>query len=333
MSEFIVSSEGEPHLIRRKALFKKYPREIREIMGNEPTTALWIVGAVALQYAMAYFVRDQSFLLTWVLAFCIGAFVNHALYVFVHEATHNLVFKHSVANRLIGIFCDFALGVPSAMAFRKYHLMHHVKQGERDYDADLAPEHEARWVGNSTFRKLIWVFFLAVSQGLRPNHLKKQKFMDPWIAFNLVVQICAIAVAYQFVGGMGLFYLGASTFIGLGLHPMGGRWIAEHFVIREDQETYSYYGPLNRLAFNVGYHNEHHDVMTIAWQNLPKLKQIAPEFYAPLKTHDSYVKLLIRFICDPTMSLSSRVIRPSRTLAVATPEADVATASVAEAQV
>ena len=100
-----------------------------------------------------------------------------------------------------------------------------------------------------------------------------------------------------------------STFFGLGLHPLGGRWIQEHFVTEAGQETYSYYGPLNRLAFNVGYHNEHHDFANVPWNNLPKLKAAAPEFYDSLASYGSWTGVVARFVLDPALSTYSRIVR------------------------
>ena len=81
--------------------------------------------------------------------------------------------------------------------------------------------------------------------------------------------------------------------------------------MRVGQETYSYYGPWNRLAFNVGYHNEHHDLMTVPWSRLPRIRSLAPEFYEGLYAHRSWTRLLFRFLFDRELTLHSRVVRPS----------------------
>lgn len=81
-------------------------------------------------------------------------------------------------------------------------------------------------------------------------------------------------------------------------------------LIRElSQETTSYYGPLNLLCYNVGYHNEHHDFPSIPWTRLPKLREIAKEFYDPLPVHSSWCKVTWKFICDERVGMWSRAKR------------------------
>lgn len=75
-------------------------------------------------------------------------------------------------------------------------------------------------------------------------------------------------------------------------------------------ETCSYYGPLNKLTFNVGYHVEHHDFPSIPGSRLPKLSEIAPEFYLNLHYHTSWTRVLWQYITDPKVGPSARVRRP-----------------------
>jgi sphingolipid delta-4 desaturase len=88
---------------------------------------------------------------------------------------------------------------------------------------------------------------------------------------------------------------------------------AEHYAFKEgdEQETYSYYGPLNLLAYNVGYHNEHHDFPNVPWTRLPSIKALAPEWYADdqLKSHESWPLVTWRFITDENVGMFSRIKR------------------------
>ncbi|NDD92222.1 fatty acid desaturase [bacterium] len=262
---------------------------------------------------MAWLLKDSSWLVVGITAFIVGATANHAVFVLIHECAHNLIFKSSNSNRLASIIVNLPAIFPAAIGFRNFHLLHHFKQGELDYDADLSGPLEARIFGRNWFTKAVWMLIFCIIEGVvRPMRIKKVNLFDRWTILNIVCQAVYTAIIYFWLGPIALTYLMVSTFLSVGLHPLGARWIQEHYVMVESQETYSYYGPLNRLMFNVGYHNEHHDLMMIPWTKLKKLKALAPEFYEPLYAHRSYCRLLLRFIFDPKITLKSRVVRPGR---------------------
>ena len=298
----------EPHPARTRAILKAHP-EIKKLFGRNPTTAIWAFLIVSFQVAMAVGLSHSSILLIFFLAYFVGAFANHAMFVIIHECTHNLVFKGNTANSLLQIFANFPIIFPSAMSFRLYHMIHHRYQGDINRDSDLPRPFEVEWVGNSTFRKILWFTFFFVSQLLRLPHLKGISFMSPWVALNMVVQFSFLGLLIFFAGWKAFLYLAIATIFSVGLHPVGGRWVQEHYISKAGQETYSYYGPLNKIAFNVGYHNEHHDFMSVPWTNLKKVRAIAPEFYDTLHFHKSWSGLLRTFLTSPKMGLFSRVTR------------------------
>jgi len=144
------------------------------------------------------------------------------------------------------------------------------------------------------------------------GRLREIKPFDGWIALNVFVQIVFMGLVWVVLGPKAMVFLVASFFFSVGLHPLGARWIQEHYLLNGDQETFSYYGPLNTVAFNVGYHNEHHDFPSVPWNKLPQIRSIAPASYNALVYHTSWTKLFIRFLFDKEISLFSRVVRSNR---------------------
>ncbi len=296
-----------PHLGRAREIIKRHP-EIRELFGPYPLSALYVSAVVIFQLAIAWLLRDAHWLLIVAAAYCVGAFASHSLFVLIHDASHNLILKGSRANRLIGILCNVGQGFPSAMSFRTYHLLHHWHLDEYDYDADLAFHWEAKLVGNSPVRKALWLLVFGAIETVRPLRIRGQ-FTDAWMIANVLFIIAVDALVWEYCGTAGLAYILMSTFFGIGLHPLGARWIQEHYTFVKGQETYSYYGILNRLAFNIGYHNEHHDLVKVPWVYLPKVKRMAPEFYDHLFAHRSLTRVLFQWIFNRDLDLYTRITR------------------------
>jgi sphingolipid delta-4 desaturase len=313
-TRYIVVEYPQPHRNRSREILRAHP-EIRDLFGYDPKTAFWTLLLVGMQFLIAFFLMDRPLWLAIILAWCIGAFMHHALFVVMHECTHNLVFRTSFWNKMWGIVANLPCIVPSAIGFRNFHLLHHRYLGELGWDADLAGPREAAWVGNSAMRKFMWFLGFAIVEGIiRPRRVGKVKLVETWSLFNLVISAGAGLFVLGFWGWSAFLYLLFSLLFGIGLHPVGGRWIQEHYVVKEGQETYSYYGPLNIIALNVGYHNEHHAFMMIPWSKLPEVKRIAREFYEPLYAHTSWTVLFFRFLFDRTLNLYSRVVRPDHRL-------------------
>lgn len=297
------------HSARARAILRRHP-EVRSLFGPTfwtfPVTLLY----VGVQIAAAYLLRDAHIAWGLLVAVSIGATSCHALFVVFHECAHGLVFRNRTANRLLILAANAPMILPAASGFFSHHLLHHVHQGDPEWDADVPGEREAARVGHSAWRKALWLAaFPLVLAFVRPLRLGKVRTLDPWTVANFFVCALTAAAVVWLWGWTAGGYLALSTYFAVGLHPYGARWIQEHFVFRAGQETYSYYGPGNWPCLNIGYHNEHHDFPAVPWNRLPALRRMAAGFYDPLYAHRSWTALLLRFIADPRISLYDRIVR------------------------
>lgn len=299
----------------------KYP-EIKSLMGPDPQLKWVVSGMVISQLLACYLVHDLSWKWIFFWAYAFGGCINHSLTLAIHDISHNVAFGNKLAkwNRWFAMWANLPIGVPYSAAFKKYHIDHHRYLGDDLLDVDIPTDIEG-WFFCTPARKLLWVILQPFFYALRPL-VVNPKPISPLEIQNAVVQLTVDLMIYYLWGLKPIVYLIAGSILGMGLHPISGHFIAEHYMFLKGHETYSYYGALNLITFNVGYHMEHHDFPSIPGSKLPQVSlaaRIHHWFRDLVQVEGSATKLLfslcvskILFSCPSTAKL--RLIKENRFL-------------------
>ncbi|RKP03587.1 hypothetical protein CXG81DRAFT_9381 [Caulochytrium protostelioides] len=309
-TDIATDSLDEPHLKRRAAILARYP-DIEKLNGVEPLTKYVAVALVVTQIATTYlwghYMGGWSNWWMVLCAYTVGASIVQASGVILHECCHSLCFKSPLANRMLGLFVNLSLVVPIAASFRRYHLEHHAFQGVKGKDPDLPLAFEYKLIHNNPLAKSLWIFCYPVWYLVRSIALKKKP--TAWEIYNVILTLMWDVVIWKTCTARGFAYMALSLWLGYGVHPAAAHFIQEHYTFDDGQETYSYYGILNHLFMNIGYHNEHHDFTRVPWTKLPSITARAPEFYKTINYHTSWVMVHINFIFRRDVGPISRVGR------------------------
>src|SRR5208282_360879 len=163
-------------------------------------------------------------------------------------------------------------------------------------DTQAPTRKEVDVVGHSTLRKLLSFTFGRFFYKARPANATPR---DGWLVGNVIACVLVDAAIVATSGVRPLAYLLFTGLVAFGPHVVGARRVAEHLTIRRGQPTNSYYGVLNRLSFDVGYHVEHHDFSAIPWRRLRRLHSMARGHYERLAVVESWSTLIAVYFLDP----------------------------------
>ena len=299
------------HLQRRERILRAHP-DVAKLGGHEWRSKYICTIIVALQTLLSIVVPRLSWWAYLFVAYIIGATLTQALFLAVHEMTHNLFFRTPLANRGFALVANWPVVVPFAAAFREYHLDHHRSQGVEGVDTDLPSSLERRLV-RGRLRKILWLGLHILAYALRPV-LQRPQPITRWHTANIMSQCAFCGALFWYAGGVSpIVYLSLCALLAGGLHPCAGHFLSEHYVFdNRVKETTSYYGQLNALTWNVGYHNEHHDFPNVAWSRLPLLRASAPEFYSEKHSCRSWIGIQYQYIVRDDVGPWSRVLRHSQ---------------------
>lgn len=279
----------DPHIARRRELLRGCP-EIAGLRAPSRWTLLPIAGLVTAQFGAAWLVRAAPWWQIVAIAWAAGAALAFGLLVMLHEASHGNISRSRAVNRLAAGFASLPLALPLAPRFLRDHHQHHRFVGDYEHDPGVPRTWEARLVDAGFLGTLVWFAILPFATALRMRSTYSRRTTPSCAratALLFAVQAVILTALVLLAGPGPLVYLIASLYFALGPHPLALRFVQEHAQTAPGTLTSSYYGPLNRLSWNLGYHVEHHDFPNVPWHRLPRLRAMMPQWYPASHAHPS----------------------------------------------
>jgi len=194
----------------------------------------WIVlFLVSMHFLTAYAVTkvDMHWTLWILICYVIGGTLTHALFLAIHEISHNLAFRSHKMNLALGMFANLPIVAPYSVAFQRYHMDHHKEQGRDGTDTDIPTAPEARFFKGKCM-KALWVTMQIMFYAFRPM-VVKQFPPTKALCINWMVQFSFDYVVYINFGMTPFYYLGLSALFAGSIHPVAGHFISEHYVFSE----------------------------------------------------------------------------------------------------
>src|SRR5262245_44068703 len=153
------------HRERAKAMIKAHP-EIKDLFGNDASTAFWCLAAAGTQIALALAVSRGPWWVMLLVAYLIGSSINVMLFQLGHECVHGLVFKRPLWNRILFTFTTLPMFLSGHHTWWAEHLVHHTDMGAKK---DFISRRRSFFLATRLSSPLFFPFslFMLITQVLR----------------------------------------------------------------------------------------------------------------------------------------------------------------------
>lgn len=315
-----ISADARLHNEVRKRVIEQHP-EVLKLAGPNWRTVLAGTGLLAIHWTTIYFVAQTNLLVVFAVALCFGQFVYHSASSLVHESAHKLIFRERRAKLAFDLLVEAIItSFSRQLTYQHNHITsHHPHLGE--YDGDYEHEDMCRVLArrqhrSANPRRQRWLTIGQLCLHLLPYGFLTEQLVMPryhanktgmakadsardtgatkpsigerrlFALFSLGIHIF-IFVTFGFLGW--LYHVWSlSLFVGRAGVTSIGQYLSEHPGDDTEQPTRSTYWWGDKFLFHTGHHYEHHTFPNVSWNNLPKLRKIAPETFNVANTRSYF---------------------------------------------